>query len=101
MQIGVDMLPKTIRALARPGTQVLYAHTLYRYEAFDLDFLSALTACGIAYREVCHTESLATHQTMLYAGLAGLPAAIARRRVDVQCVQRSRHAGCCNSNACD
>ena len=49
---GVFMLPRVVRALLRPGTRFLYAHTKYRYEMADIDFFAELARVGLACREV-------------------------------------------------
>ena len=51
-EAGVRMLPQLFAALANPGTRVLYAHTLNRFEFLDEQFLGALRACGLRYTEV-------------------------------------------------
>jgi len=49
---GVTMLPRVFAALAKPRATILYAHTFNRFEFLDRDFLKALRAQGLRYREV-------------------------------------------------
>ena len=51
-EAGVSMLPCVLAALAQPRTRILYAHTFNRFEFLDCDFLKALRAQGLRYREV-------------------------------------------------
>ena len=51
-EIGVQMLPLVIAALAKGHTRVLYAHTLNRFEFFDRDFFEALASAGLECTEV-------------------------------------------------
>ena len=51
-EAGVSMLPRVLAALAQPRTRILYAHTFNRFEFLDCDFLKALRAQGLRYREV-------------------------------------------------
>ena len=51
-EVGVEMLPRVVGALARGRTRIFYAHTLNRFEFFDRDFFEALAAAGVACTEV-------------------------------------------------
>lgn len=53
-EIGVRLLPKVLRSLASTVRHpiILYAHTLHRFDHFDIDFFQALLDCGLRYRAV-------------------------------------------------
>jgi hypothetical protein len=46
------MLPRTLRALCRPGSHIFYCHTKHRYDHCDLEFMEQLEALGLACSEV-------------------------------------------------
>ncbi|KAG2483014.1 hypothetical protein HYH03_018094 [Edaphochlamys debaryana] len=50
-EIGAVHLPRVLRALARPGTTILYGHTKHRFDTFDVRFFEELAAQGLAVTE--------------------------------------------------
>ncbi len=46
------MLPRVLRALARPHTQVYYTHTKHRFDHLDMEFVQQLEAVGLECQEV-------------------------------------------------
>jgi len=53
-EVGVQLLPKVLQSLisSNPGALVFYAHTLHRYDDFDIQFLKSVRAAGLDYRAV-------------------------------------------------
>jgi hypothetical protein len=55
---GVINLPRCIAAIAEacPHCTILYAHTLHRFDNWDVEFFSNLHRLGLFYRELDHCE---------------------------------------------
>lgn len=66
-EVGVEMLPRVLAALARPGTCMLYAHTLNRFEFMDHDFLRALWSSGLSFRLVWPAEEEAQEAAQVWS----------------------------------
>ncbi|CAE8592908.1 unnamed protein product, partial [Polarella glacialis] len=60
-EAGVRLLPKVLKDFAArcPDLLILYAHTLHRFDMFDLDFCESLLREGLEYRAVA-AENAAT-----------------------------------------
>lgn len=50
--VGTVMLPRVMRALCSPATQIYYVHTKHRFDHFDLQFFEELTKNGLWFAEV-------------------------------------------------